>query len=510
MQHQPYEKVVQPESPSFIDKVKDFPVSNPYKYIFENSPHGFAFCRIVKKTSVPVDIEFIKFNQEFRKIFGLPEEVKQKASGIFSRVGLGLPEVLDLFKVVSETGIPRNRAFFNDALKIWFRITVIKVKKGVFLTTVDDISKEKRAEEELKKYEIRFKTITENAFEGIVVADFSGKYVFVNPAFCDMVKYSQAELLNMTVYEIGVSEEKPFLFEVARYYSSGKTKNQKLRCKDNSVIYVDINAKAIKIDNEDFILGMVTEVTGQVLMEKQLALVREKAEESNRLKSAFLHNLSHEIRTPLNAICGLSDLISQPGQTDSQRNELSGYIRESSKSLLSAVNNILTISILETNQLKLSFRMVCINTLLNDLLKTSEPQAAARNLNISLKKGLSNRQSEINTDGGKVTEILNNLISNALKFTEKGGVEFGYVLKNSWLEFYVKDSGIGIDPEVHHLIFERFAQSDGNVRARYRGLGLGLAIAKDLAEHLGGNIRFESRSGEGSVFYFSLPYNPEN
>ncbi len=240
----------------------------------------------------------------------------------------------------------------------------------------------------------------------------------------------------------------------------------------------------------------------------ELYLAKEKAEESNKLKTAFLQNISHEIRTPLNAISGFSGLLNTPDLSEEKRKKFVSIIQNSSNQLASIVTDILTISSLETKQIKSNIDKVCINRIIKDLLVTFKQQAIKDNISLYAKQPLPEKQSEIFTDKTKLIQILTNLINNALKFTHQGFIEFGYSLINNNLEFYVKDSGIGIDPKYHEKIFERFGKINTSTTKLYGGTGIGLPISKEYVELLGGKIWVLSETDKGSSFYFTIPYKP--
>jgi PAS domain S-box-containing protein len=250
---------------------------------------------------------------------------------------------------------------------------------------------------------------------------------------------------------------------------------------------------------------------------EELLIAKEKAEENNRLKTAFLQNMSHEIRTPMNAICGFSDFLSNSDLSAEKRKSFISIIQNSSNQLLSIVTDILTISALETKQEKINIEKVCINNIIVDLLAIFKQQSINQNISLYAKQQLDDKQSEIYTDKTKITQILSNLITNALKFTHEGFVEFGYELisdastsekTKTVMQFYVKDTGIGIKPEYHEKIFERFRQANKSTNKLYGGTGLGLAISKGFVEMLDGKIWVNSDKDKGSTFYFTIPYNP--
>ncbi|HKK60481.1 MAG TPA: PAS domain S-box protein [Salinivirga sp.] len=243
---------------------------------------------------------------------------------------------------------------------------------------------------------------------------------------------------------------------------------------------------------------------------KNLKIAKERAEESDRLKTAFLQNLSHEIRTPMNAIIGFSNMLSLPDITRHKQSKFIELIQDSSSHLLQIVSDVLTMAALETHQEKLLLKPVVLNTIMDNLYATMKVQAKEKNLDFKLKKGLTDKQSLILIDQSKLKQVLFNLLMNAIKFTNEGYVETGYMLKNGMLEFYVRDTGIGIPRQYQEKIFKRFSQADKFIQEVYGGTGLGLSISKGLVELMSGEIWVESEMGKGSVFYFTIPFQRAN
>jgi PAS domain S-box-containing protein len=239
-------------------------------------------------------------------------------------------------------------------------------------------------------------------------------------------------------------------------------------------------------------------------MNKELLAAKDKAEESDRLKSAFLANMSHEIRTPMNGLAGFAELIIQPDITDEMRQMYAGVINNSCNQLLSIISDVIDISKIETNQLEIKEKPVKPYILMNNLFQLFKPVADAKKLILRCCEN-ENPELEIMTDESKLTQILNNLINNALKFTHAGFVEFGYKVKEENLEFFVSDSGIGIEPQFFGMIFKRFNQVDMGSKRSYGGTGLGLAISQANTKALGGHIWLNSEPGNGTTFYFTIP-----
>ncbi|HOK52781.1 MAG TPA: response regulator, partial [Bacteroidales bacterium] len=229
-------------------------------------------------------------------------------------------------------------------------------------------------------------------------------------------------------------------------------------------------------------------------------------EESDRLKTAFLHNISHEIRTPMNAIMGFADLLKNEELAPERRAKYLDIIINSSKQLLSIVNDVLEISRLESRTVPLHFSTFNLNHLAEELYHLFLPRI--RNLQFSFHCGLATEKAFIEGDKEKINQILTNLLNNALKFTQEGSIEFGYNIENDNLVWYVKDTGMGIPENEQDKIFERFYQANLAIAQLKGGSGLGLSIVKNLVELMGGHIWLESVPGQGSTFYVKLPYKP--
>ena len=240
---------------------------------------------------------------------------------------------------------------------------------------------------------------------------------------------------------------------------------------------------------------------------KDLEVAKNKAEESDRLKSAFLANMSHEIRTPMNAIIGFSNLINDQDIEKNHRAELANLIKKNSNSLLNLIDDIIDIAKIEAGQLDISEKGCFVNQIFKDLLMEFEDNIIS-NDRVVLKVGEEQlfNTLEIKTDPYRLHQILKNLISNAIKFTENGIVEFGYRTGKDKIQFFVKDTGIGISPEQQNQIFTRFNKIEDNKKKIYRGAGLGLTITKNLVEIMGGEINVESELNKGSVFKFDMPF----
>ena len=237
----------------------------------------------------------------------------------------------------------------------------------------------------------------------------------------------------------------------------------------------------------------------------ELEKAKVKAEESDKLKSAFLANMSHEIRTPMNGIMGFTELLKSGNLSAEEHENYIEIIEKSGTRLLSIINDIVDISKIEAGQMKVSYSTTNVDEQMQYIHTFFKPEAKEKGIQLILKKSLANVETIITTDREKLYAILINLVKNAIKYTVKGTIEFGYEIKGDYIEFFVKDTGIGISKDRQKAVFERFIQADFNDIMARQGAGLGLAIAKAYVELLDGKIWVESEIGKGSKFYFSIP-----
>ncbi len=261
------------------------------------------------------------------------------------------------------------------------------------------------------------------------------------------------------------------------------------------------------------ILEFVSSQIGMAIQRKKfiedLVAAKEEAQESNRLKSAFLANMSHEIRTPMNSILGFSELLKNPRLTGDQKGRFIATIEKSGERMLNLINDIVDISKIESGQMEVHKSAVDLQNSMLFLLDFFKPEFNKSKPDVQLRLNMPPEKTTIHTDKEKLHSVLINLIKNAEKFTKTGVVEFGFRPGEGVLNFFVKDTGIGIPKDKHPRVFDRFYQVDTSLSSGYEGAGLGLPITKAFVELLGGNIWLESEPGKGTTFYFSLPAGAE-
>lgn len=376
---------------------------------------------------------------------------------------------------------------------------------------IRDLTEQKIAEKALEESELRFRLLAESAPVGIFTTDEQGLTNYVNPRWCEISRLSFEEALGngwLKAIHPGDRDTLAFSWNQAALRGEASKAEYRFIHPDGSEAWVI--GLAVPQKNEKNVttgyIGTITDITERKKMEADLIRSKEKAEESDRLKTAFLHNISHEIRTPLNSIVGFSSLISEANSSQEDIAYYSTIINQSSERLLAIITDIINIATIEAGQDVICKKEVNLYTICNQLNDQYSLKAREKNIALICDIALSDEEAHIVTDETKLFQVLNNLIGNAFKFTERGSVSFGCRLKGDKLEFSVEDTGIGIAPEMHQEIFKRFRQVENTATRKFEGSGLGLAISKANIELLGGEIWLESDSGKGSKFHFTIPY----
>lgn len=376
-----------------------------------------------------------------------------------------------------------------------------------------DITERKEAEQELQNSEARFKTLFIGSPDAVFVIDKKSFILDVNPTACDLVKHSRNELIGKSILDLVPSEERKKVSKSFSKWVAGDITNYQGNTvtSEGEIIPIDVNGGNITYSNRDVMMCIVRDITDIIIKEERLKDIAKKAEEADMLKSAFLANVSHEIRTPMNAIVGFSEILTNQDLSKKEREEFINYITQGSNTLMNLIEDIIDITKIEAGQIKIDFSECEVSNLLDELYATflkMKNQNGKSAVDLRLNKPITGDDFTILTDPMRIRQILSNLLGNALKFTKKGFIEFGIDLtKHDTIDFYVKDTGAGIQKDKLDLIFERFGQADDSKKNNPKGTGLGLAISIKLAELLGGNLTVESVYGEGSTFTLSLPLN---
>ncbi|MCF8335442.1 MAG: PAS domain S-box protein [Bacteroidales bacterium] len=386
---------------------------------------------------------------------------------------------------------------------------------------IRNITKRKHAEEKLIKARNqaeetanKFYALIEQSSEMLFLHDINGQIIEVNRAGEDNTGYSRKELYTMNIMD--VDPDATDRDDLHKYWKSlsvndspvtFETRHQR---KDGTIYPAEVVVSKIVLENKKYILALARDITERKRAEEQLIKAKEQAEESDRLKTAFLANMSHEIRTPMNGIMGFSQMLQKKDFPRDKQKEFIDIIYSSSNQLLKIINDIVDVSKIEANQLQLEFQEGCLNDIMQELYTIYLNELKSRgkkHIELKVNKGLDNERSCIQIDPGRFRQIMDNLLINAIKFTREGTIEFGYLLQpNNTLLFYVRDTGVGIPFAQQEHIFKGFRQADDSTGKTHEGTGLGLTISKKMVELMGGAMWVDSKKGEGSVFYFTLPY----
>ena len=372
---------------------------------------------------------------------------------------------------------------------------------------VHDVSARKAAEQKLQ---LLNHAVEQNPV-AIVITNPEGIIEYVNPEFTKMTGYKIDEVLGKypRILKSGHQSDK-FYEKLWSTIGSGsawegefknKKKNGELYWQESSISPIlDENGKI------SHFVAVLEDVTSKRKMIEDLVLAKEKAEESDRLKSAFLANMSHEIRTPMNGIIGFTDLLKEHKLTGREKIKYINIIKKSSERMLNTINDLIEISQIESGTMEIELTPININDLMNSFYYQYQPEALSKNLTLTCQKDFRDSDALIESDGKKLSAIFSNLIKNAIKYTSSGNIRFGYKLKQDIIEFFVTDTGIGIESDRQKFVFDRFVQADMSLTKPYEGTGLGLSIAKAYVDMLGGKIWLESKPDVGTKFYFTIPY----
>lgn len=400
-----------------------------------------------------------------------------------------------------------------------------------WIGSITDITDRKKAEVALMKSEMEKRAFLNTLPHLAWLKDLEGRYVSVNDSFAksrerkvdDIIGKTDFDLYSKKIAEKYIKEDhliiqtgKPWFFEEKTDTKWFETFKSPLFDKNGLVIGVTgvsleiTERKKAEEEIREYSKKLAEQNEALQLVNNELIKSKEKAEESDRLKSAFLANMSHEIRTPMNAILGFADLLKFRKLTEERKKAFIDIINSKSKQLLQIITDIIDISKIEADQIKISRKNFSLNELIRQLIiyfNTLKEQER-KTIDIKVNYGLSDKNSWIYSDKVRIEQILTNLMSNAYKFTEKGEIEIGYRIdKDGGLVFHVRDTGIGLNEEEKKIIFDRFRQANSTFNRIYGGTGLGLSISKGLVEKMNGSIWVESTVNQGSVFYVRIPYD---
>ncbi len=447
------------------EKIKSIPLDNIFQDVSEKRKYLKAFRTIDEKDEFKGDIKVVNSNGEVRHL-----EVS------------GTSVVLD--------------------------------NKKQYYFSLHDVTNRIENEHALQLSEEKFRTLTENSRDHILRIEQNSKVSYCNSSFLRDYGFKSEDVIDKAFIDIkNIPEEfkRGLLPKVNDVLKNGIVTNIEIviHYKGRYLVFDWIITPELNVAGHSHsVLVVGRDFTGRKNVERELMIAKDRAESADKLKSAFLANMSHEIRTPLNAIVGFANLLKEDLIDREEKEEYINIINKSSDNLMMLINDIIDLARIESGQLNLLRAEVDINTMLNSLYTTFKQRGKTeKGESVSVVLSIPGNKKSLNilADENRLIQIFNNLLGNALKFTDKGFVDFGYTIDSDVVRFYVKDTGFGIVHEKHKLIFDQFRQADESIAKKFGGTGLGLTICKRLVNAMGGNIGLISESGEGAEFFFTIP-----
>lgn len=349
-------------------------------------------------------------------------------------------------------------------------------------------------------------TIINSISDALFIHDQSGKILLLNKKAQELYQIPEDEFDRYTIRDLIpdqiVYEQVGTIWNEALHGEGHIFELISANVKTREEIPVHVSINVTIWNGEKVLVAVVRDFRERKKYEEELIAAKKKAEENDRLKTAFLANISHEIRTPMNGILGFAELLKQPDLTGNQMSNYIHFIETCGARMLNIINDLMDISKIESGVTIISKTYLNIHDLINYLFDFFKPETDKKSIKLVKTTG---NPMIISTDKEKLMAILTNLIKNSIKFCHQGTIEFGYTVQEQSVQFFVKDTGIGISKEKIKTIFDRFIRGDHEMSPKYEGTGLGLSITKAYIDMLGGNISVESEIGTGTQFYVTLP-----
>lgn len=472
-----------------------------------NLPQGMLLLEVATdEFGSPSHLLIRKTNLAFERLFKITSrELKdQNADDVLPKVFRGS---FDWNKEYLH--LKRNQfSFYLERLDKYFDVDIIRISNNQIISLFIDKTKIKHQILELEESKIRYQVLLEAIPDLFFIIDKDGIYVdFVFKA-SEALKIKPDDIIGNSIFEVGFSEKMSSkIYQCIQHcieFDTIETIEYALEVEGASALF---EMRIVRL-NDHSVVSLARDITTRKLAELKLEEAKNKAEEADRLKTAFLANISHEIRTPMNAIIGFSKMIGSPDFDDDEKAKFVEIIINNGKLLLALINDMISLSKIESNTLVVKKSPCRVNDMMVSLYREfNEDLIENGSLKLKVSCENSNPKFAAVTDPTLLQTVLQKLIDNGLKFTERGEVEFGYRLADSnRLHFYVRDTGIGISENDQERIFERFHQLDNRTIRDYEGTGLGLSIAQHYVKLLGGELTVKSQVGMGSTFSFAIPF----
>ncbi|MDD4604193.1 MAG: response regulator [Bacteroidales bacterium] len=381
------------------------------------------------------------------------------------------------------------------------------------ITKMLAVKESAKAIQALTESESKLQAITNAAGDAIIMMDNQGLISFWNPAAERIFGFTEQEAIGSDLHKLMAPSEcyQGFVDNFLKFQSEGQgnivgqTQELEARRKDGSRLFISLNLSAVKIKDQWQAVGIISDITNRKKADQELIAAKIRAESGDRLKSAFINNISHEVRTPLNGIIGFSDLMTKPDITDEEKKSFVSMIKSSSKRLLDTMTSYMDISMIVSGNMQVQQKPFEMHQLLHSIYDHYLPLCTVKNIKLDLQIPDPSAPLNINSDESVYTKILSHLLDNAVKFTRKGTISFGYTREGAKITVFVKDTGVGIRKEIQSKIFEQFIQEENSNTRGFDGSGLGLSIVQGLVRLIGGEVGLDSEKGKGCIFSFQVP-----
>lgn len=448
-----------------------------------------------------------KVNNTFESVFkiNLYEVQDQKADYIFDLI---FKHKFDLNKIIY-TKSKKTREFHAINMERWFNIHVLQPEYNRFYILFEDTTKAKRKLADLEENKRRYKVLLEAIPDIYFVIDKDGTYEDFVIKESDLFKIEDANIIGSTIYDVGfpknMADKIYSCIQDAITNNSIETIEYQMNTPNGTFLF---EMRLARLTNHS-VISIARDITKRKTAEFNLEKALIKAEESDRLKSAFLANLSHEIKTPMNVITNFTRILAETDLSPQEKLEFTDAIAQNGKQLLNMIDNTIHLSKIETQSVSLDHKFCNINSILRDVYnKYLILIPDSKNIRLNLRVGVPNKEFGFETDQIILREIITLLVDNAVKYTEKGEIVVEYeMIRNEWVQFSVSDTGIGIPEEEFINIFNRFYRVKNKINDTTSGSGLGLPIVQHYVALLGGELEFESKINVGTKFWFSIPFS---
>jgi PAS domain S-box-containing protein len=449
-----------------------------------------------------------KVNNTFEAAFkiNLYEVQEQKADYIFDLI---FKSKFDLNKYFySQAKQKKINEFHAVAIEKWFNVHVLQPDYNKFYIIFEDTTKTKNKIAELEENKRRYKVLLEAIPDIFFVIDKDGTYEDFVIKESDLFKIEDANIIGSTIFEVGfpenMAEKISSCIQTAIKTNSIETIEYQMNTPNGTFLFEMRLAKL----NARSVISIARDITKRKTAEFNLEKALVRAEESDKLKSAFLANLSHEIRTPMNVITNFTRMLTDSDLDDDEKMELNDAISLNGKQLLNMIDNTIHLSKIETQTVEIIYKFCNVNGIMREIYnKYLVLIPDSKKIKLNLKIDVPNKEFGFESDPNILAETLSLLVDNAVKYTMKGEININYeMVRNEWVKFSISDTGIGIPADEHKHIFDRFYRIQNQINESTSGSGLGLPIVQHYVALLGGELEFESAPGIGSKFWFSLPF----